>query len=162
MAIMLQRGRPYFDSRRDQETSFRHPIQTCSGGQSAVCPAGVEDSLCGTRATRIWSWPLKWQVKNAWSSVTTPSYAFLTLCLIKHQRHLHLLCFTINEYTRKKPSYRCRFLHKYNKTPSWIKTFSVWRLWRSHSAKRCSEVQYRCTEFWREWQLSFTVMCSVF
>jgi hypothetical protein len=58
-------------------------MRTGSGAHSSPYPVGGGSLFLGVGADR--SLPPSAEVKNAWSFSSTPSYVFITRCLIKHR-----------------------------------------------------------------------------
>jgi hypothetical protein len=59
----------------------------------ASYPRGTRDFFPGGKAAGAWSLPLNppsAEVKNAWSYTSTPQYAFMVWCLVKHRDNFTL------------------------------------------------------------------------
>jgi hypothetical protein len=82
----MQAGRPEFDSRQEQRAfSFRHRVQTDSVASSYQTGTGGAflEVRRPERETNH-SLPSSVEVKNTWNYTSTPPYAFMSLCLVKH------------------------------------------------------------------------------
>jgi len=65
-----------------------HRVQTGSGAHSAAYPTGTEGSFPGGKAVgreADHSAPSSAEVKNEWRYTSTPYYAFIAWCLVKHR-----------------------------------------------------------------------------
>jgi hypothetical protein len=68
--------------------SVHHRFHHGSGAHSASYPMGTRGSFPGVKWPRReadHSSPPSAEVKNAWSYISTPQYAFITCCLVKHR-----------------------------------------------------------------------------
>jgi hypothetical protein len=80
----LRAGRPGFDYKQGNEESFWGSPNHLSHGYREFFP----------RVKQLWreadhSPPPSAEVKNVWSYTSTPSYVFMTWCLVKYRIRLH-------------------------------------------------------------------------
>jgi hypothetical protein len=70
--------------------SLHHSVQNGSGSHPASYPMGTRGSFSAGKAAGAWSWPLTSSSAevNAWSYTSTPQYALMAWCLVKHRDNL--------------------------------------------------------------------------
>jgi hypothetical protein len=76
--------------------SLHHRVQIGSGAHPASYPMGTRGSYPGGKAAgreADHSPPSSAEVKNAWSYTSTPQYAFMAWCLVKHRDSFYLFTF---------------------------------------------------------------------
>jgi hypothetical protein len=74
-------------SRKRQELSLIHRLQTGSGTYSAFHPAGTGDFFPRCKAVGAWNWPLtsnQWTGQENMNLYICSPHAFMTYCLVKH------------------------------------------------------------------------------
>jgi hypothetical protein len=85
--------------------SLHHRVQNGSGAHPASYTMGTRDSFPGVKRPgreADHSPPSSAEVKNAWSYISTPQYAFMAWCLVKHMDnftfYLYIMVESIPEY----------------------------------------------------------------
>jgi hypothetical protein len=101
IATRLRAGRSGFDTWQGQgkNHSLLLRVQNCSGSHPAPYPTVIGVSSLGVKRPRgeaDHSHSSTAEVKNAWSSTSTPQYVFMTWFLIK-EAHLHGVVLNIGQ-----------------------------------------------------------------